>query len=97
MVGLRGFSLALAGEVDEAAALLARSIRQPNAHYHMVAMAAVCDALADHGDAARLDWQRLQAARPGYDARNFLRAFRLQRPEHVERVETAFRSLARLG
>jgi len=96
MIGLRGFSLALAGEYEQAARLMALSIRQPNAHDHMVAMAAVCDALAGDDQAARSDFTRLRAARPGYGAREFLRAFPLQRPDHRTLVDRAFHRLGRL-
>jgi TolB-like protein/tetratricopeptide (TPR) repeat protein len=96
MIGLRGFSLALAGQYDEAAQLMAISIRQPNAHFHMVAMAAVCDALAGNDDAARRDLKRLLDARPGYNGKDFLRAFQVQQPAHVELIARAFRRLSRL-
>src|SRR3546814_2075406 len=46
MIGVRGFSLALDGRHDEADETLAMAIRQPNANYHLVALAAVGDALA---------------------------------------------------
>src|SRR3546814_4746693 len=38
MIGVRGFSLALDGRHDEAVETLAMAIRQPNAHYHLVAL-----------------------------------------------------------
>src|SRR3546814_887321 len=53
MIGVRGFSLALDGRHDEAVETLAMAIRQPNAHYHLVALAAVCDALAGREAEAR--------------------------------------------
>lgn len=96
MIGVRGFSLALAGQYEEAANLMAHSIREPNAHYHMVAMAAVCDVLAGHEDAARRDFGRLMAAKPGYGAGDFLRAFQFQRPADTGLIDTAFRRLERL-
>ena len=96
MIGVRGFSLALRGQYDEAARLMATSVRQPNAHFHMVAMAAVCDALAGNDDAARSDFGRLLEARPGYGARDFLRAFPFQQPEHTKLIDNAFRRLGRL-
>jgi hypothetical protein len=96
MIGLRGFSSALAGEYEQAAKLMAVSIRQPNAHFHMVAMAAVCDALAGNHEAARSDFARLLSARPGYGAKEFLRAFPLQQPDHTKLVDHAFRRLRRL-
>jgi TolB-like protein/DNA-binding winged helix-turn-helix (wHTH) protein len=96
MIGLRGFSLALRGEYSQAAELLADSIKQPNAHFHMVAMAVVCDALAGHEDAARRDLTRLRKARPGYDAKDFLRAYPLQQAEHTKLIDVAFRRLEHL-
>ena len=96
MIGLRGFSLALTGHYDQAAKLMAISIRQPNAHWHMVAMAAVCDILAGDEAAARSDLARLLKSRPGYGLTDFLRAFRLQQPAHTRLVADAFGRLARL-
>lgn len=96
MIGVRGFSLALAGQFDEAARLMTLAIGEPNAHYHMVAMAAVCDALAGRDDAARRHRARLVAARPGYGAPDFLRAFQFQRPADTRLIESAFRRLSRL-
>lgn len=95
MIGVRAFSLALAGRFDQAAALMARAVREPNAHHHMIAMAAVCDALADDEAAARRDLARLRAVKPAYGAEDFLRAFRFQRPDHVALIRRAFHRLAR--
>ena len=96
MIGVRGFSLALRGQYDEAARLMALSVRQPNAHFHVIAMAAVCDALAGNDDAARSGFGRLLEARPGYGAKNFLRAFPFQQPDHTKLIDNAFRRLSRL-
>lgn len=94
MIGVRAFSLTMAGEYDQGARLMAISIRQPNAHHHMVAMAAVCDALAGHQDAARRDLRRLLQARPGYGVTDFLRAFPFQQPAHTKLIARAFSGLA---
>jgi TolB-like protein len=96
MIGLRGFSLALMGQFDQAAKLMALSVRQPNAHYHMVAMAAVCDVLAGNREAARRGRGRLLGARPGYGAKDFLRAFPFQPPAHRKLIDDAFRRLGQL-
>jgi len=96
MIGVRGFSLALSGQYDEAAKLMALSVRQPNAHYHMVAMAAVCDILAGNTEAAQLGRGRLLKARGGYGAAEFLRAFQFQLPAHKELIHKAFRNLGEL-
>jgi TolB-like protein/Flp pilus assembly protein TadD len=97
MIGLRGFSLALAGQYAEAARLMAISIRQPNAHFHMIAMAVVCDVLAGNEAAARDNVGRLLCARPGYGVGEFLRAFQLQRPDHVRLMGDVFQQVARLS
>jgi hypothetical protein len=94
MIGVRAFSLAMAGEYAEGAKLMAVSIRQPNAHYHMIAMAAVCDALAGHEDAARRNLRRLLQAKPAYGLMDFLRAFPFQESAHRELIASAFRRLA---
>ena len=97
MIGVRAFSLGMAGEFEQAAKLMAISIRQPNAHYHMVAMAALCDALAGHVEDARRDLRRLLQARPGYGLMDFLRAFPFQQPTHTSLIARAFDDLARFG
>lgn len=97
MIGVRAFSLGMAGDFEQAAKLMAISIKQPNAHYHMVAMAAVCDALAGHEEAVRRDLRRLRQARPGYGLQDFLRAFPFQQPAHTTLIARAFDSLVRFG
>jgi TolB-like protein/tetratricopeptide (TPR) repeat protein len=97
MIGVRAFSLGMGGEFAQAAKLMAISIRQPNAHYHMVAMAAVCDALAGHEEDARRDLRRLLQARPAYGLTDFLRAFPFQQPAHTGLIARAFHDLARFG
>lgn len=96
MIGVRGFSLALTGKYAQAAKLMTLSVQQPNAHYHMVAMAAVCDVLAGNKDAARRGRARLLDARPGYGVNEFLRAFQFQQPVHRKLMDKAFRRLGQL-
>jgi len=96
MRGLQGFSLALAGQYKQAAQHMALSVKQPNAHYHMVAMAAVCDMLEGNEQSARQSLSRLRDARPDYGAKAFLLAFPFQQTEHRKLVEDAFRQLLRL-
>jgi len=96
MIGVRGFSMALNGHYDQAAELMALSVRQPNAHYHMSAMAAVCDALAGDETAAQRNFGRLLEARPGYGVSDFLRAFQFQKPAHTKLIGSAFQRLGRL-
>src|SRR3546814_15184931 len=96
MIGVRGFSLALDGRHDEAVETLAMAIRQPNAHYHLVALAAVCDALAGRDAEARRNLGRLHEAAPEYGERAFRRAFQFQPPAPPPLVGHAFRRLGRL-
>ena len=96
MIGVRGFSLALNGQYDQAAELMALAVRQPNAHYHISAMAAVCDVLAGDETAARRNLGRLLQARPEYGASDFLRAFQFQKPAHTRLIDGAFQRLHRL-
>src|SRR3546814_16400600 len=95
MIGVRGFSLALDGRHDEAVETLAMAIRQPNAHYHLVALAAVCDALAGSAAEARRNLGRLHEAAPEYGEREFRRAFQFQQPAHAQLIGDAFRRLRR--
>lgn len=62
----------------------------------MIAMAAVCDVLAEDNEAARRKLGRLLAVKPGYDAASFLRAFRFQRDSDIAVIELAFSRLARM-
>ena len=48
---------------------------RPNAHTHILAIAAQCLALADRGDEARAFWSRIQQARPEYSMQDFLSSF----------------------
>lgn len=96
MIGVRGFSLALDGRYDEGAGTLALAIRQPNAHYHVVAMAALCDILAGRDADARRNLGRLHEAVPGYGEGDFLRAFQFRQPAHTQLIGDAFRRLGRL-
>ena len=96
MIGVRGFSLALDGHPGQAAEQMALAIRQPNAHYHLLAMAAVCDALAGRQADAHRNFGRLLEARPGYGESDFLRAFQFRQPAHQQLIGDAFSRLGRL-
>src|SRR3546814_1443400 len=73
---------------DEAVETLAMAIRQPNAHYHLVALAAVCDALAGREAEARRNLGRLHEAAPEYGEREFRRAFQFQQPAHAQLIRS---------
>lgn len=96
MTGVRAFSLALTGHYDESAKLMTRGVAHPNAHYHLAAMAAVCEVLAGNDATARRHLGRVRTARPEYGLAEFLRAFRFQQPAHLKLIGNAFRRLGRL-
>ena len=96
MIGVRAFSLALAGDCGQASKLMAVGTRHPNAHYILFAMAAVCDVLAGDKEAARRNFARARQARPGFGMGDFLRALQFQREAHVRLIGNAFRRLDRL-
>src|SRR3546814_17537979 len=80
MIGVRGFSLALDGRHDEAVEPLAMAIRQPNAHYHLVALAALCAARADRAPPARRNTGPLRQSMPVSGDGGFRRAYQFPTP-----------------
>lgn len=96
MLALRAFNFALRGQYAQAAEINALAARQPNAHHHIVAMAAMCDALAGNRSSARLHIARVRRqAGTAYGAEDFLRAVQLQDPDHRRLVQEAFARMAR--
>jgi len=86
MMSVRANCLVQQGKFDEAVGWVMRAARQPNAHYHIQAIAAYCTALAGRTDLAQRYREKLLAQRPGYDLDDFLRAFPLKEAEHAELV-----------
>jgi len=87
----------LIGRYDEAADFATRAARQPNTHYHVVAIAAVCNMLAERHDAAKAHYGRLLAAHPGYTSADYLTAFKHRPPEHIALIRRAFAQLEALA
>jgi TolB-like protein/DNA-binding winged helix-turn-helix (wHTH) protein len=75
MLATQAVSAALSGNGDEAVILADRAARQPNAHYHIHAIAALCHAIAQRPDTARQHIDRLAKAHPGYRIEDYFRAF----------------------
>ena len=73
--GTRAISLATQGQYDEAAAWSVRATREPNAHFHMHAIAAACLVLAGRQEEARAYAQRARVDHPDYSLRVFERSF----------------------
>lgn len=66
------------GELDEAADWALRATGRPNAHAHILAIAATALALANRRDQARLLVARIRGELAGYDIDTLLRAFRFE-------------------
>ena len=77
MLATRALALTRLGRHDEAAEWAMRAIARPNAHVHVLAIAAHCLALAERLDDARKVTASIRAQVPGYRVDDFLSAFRL--------------------
>jgi DNA-binding SARP family transcriptional activator len=75
MLGAKALAHARLGHYAEAADIGIKATLRPNAHAHVLAIAAQCLALADRGDEARAFWARIQQARPEYSMDDFLSSF----------------------
>lgn len=82
----------LVGDVEQAAEWSARAVRQPNAHYHVLAIAAWCHQKAGRTDAARAYLAELHAVRPGYGRDDYFRAFPFRAQQRAA-IEASFRDL----
>jgi TolB-like protein/Flp pilus assembly protein TadD len=94
MFGVRAQNLSFLGRYDESATFASRAAHQPNAHYHVVAVAAYCNLLANRIGTATELFQRVKSIRPDYSIEDFLRAFRLQKSTQIDLTRRAFRELA---
>ncbi|MEO6408262.1 MAG: hypothetical protein ABIO45_05860 [Burkholderiaceae bacterium] len=92
MEGSRAISLAIEGNYDAAAAWGIRATSEPNAHFHIQAVAAACLALANRHDQARAYAQRACSAHSGYSIRVFERSFPQKLAPHRELLARALRS-----
>jgi tetratricopeptide (TPR) repeat protein len=76
MLATRAMALIRLGRFDEAADWGAKAALRPNAHVHVLAIAAHCLALAGRVDEARTLTATLHQRVPGYRVDDFLGAFR---------------------
>lgn len=79
MLGSRAMAHMRLGERDEAAEWGVKAANRPNAHAHILAIAATNLALAGRRDQARELVGRIRAKLPSYTVEHFLRAFRFTR------------------
>lgn len=90
MLSVRANCLVQLGQFEEAADWVVRAARQPNAHHHIVAIAAYCTGLAGRTDLASQFLKRLHDIRPDYRMEDFLLAFPLREKAHIELVREGF-------
>jgi hypothetical protein len=75
MLASRAVAHVRLGELKEAAEWASKGAGRPNAHVHILAIAAACGVLAGRRDDAMRIAARIHEGVPGYDADAFLRAF----------------------
>ena len=92
MLASRALAHARLGELEEAAAWSLRAAARPNAHAHILAIAATCLALANRRNEALEFVSRIRARVPAYGSDDFLRAFRFD-PDVEHLLRSAVRQL----
>ncbi|WP_374445080.1 hypothetical protein [Stella sp.] len=75
MLGARAMALIRLGRFEEAADYAGKAAERPNAHTHILAIAAFAAALSGRVDEARRMAADIRRARPGYGVADFLSAF----------------------
>jgi TolB-like protein/DNA-binding winged helix-turn-helix (wHTH) protein len=93
MLATQAVNAAFSGNGEEAAVLANRAARQPNAHYHINAIAAFCNAVAQRHDIARQYVERLAKAHPGYRIEDYFRAFPYRNGAMREKIRKEFLKL----
>ena len=78
MLGARAAALVRLGQFEEAARWAVQAAARPNAHPHILAVAAYSLALAGSLEEARTYAAAVHRARPGYAIGDFLDAFRVE-------------------
>lgn len=94
MLATHAFNSIASGDYDRAATLAELAAAQPNAHFHIVAVAALCSSLSRRKERAERSLLRLASARPEYRGADFFEAFPFQAGEYVGLVR---RQLERIG
>lgn len=93
MLTVQAFNATLLGRLDEGADLADRAVRQPNSHYHILAMAAFCNAAAGRDSASQRYVARLKSVHPGYRVADYFRAFPYRDAALVKLIRNTFRRL----
>ena len=90
MLATHAFNGAIAGDYARAAELAQRAAAHPNAHFHIIAIAALCSALAGQGAVAQTHAGRLRRLRSRYRGRDFFSAFPFQAAAHIATFRKGF-------
>jgi TolB-like protein len=91
MLAVRGTSLVSLGAKEEAVKVIAQAVEESNAHYHILAIAALISGAAGQPELAASYVARLRAIRPGYDFDTYNRAFPLFHSEDIRIARKVFR------
>ena len=75
MLTTRALGHARLGQFEEAAEWAIKATKRPNAHSHILAIAAQCLALAGRGNEARGLWSQIHRTRPSYSMDDFFASF----------------------
>lgn len=92
MLGSRAMALVRLGRFDEAAEAALTAAARPNAHVHILAIAAYCLALAARSDEAREHLAAIRRRLPSYRVDDFLAAFQLE-PSGAELFRNAAKTI----
>ena len=93
MLGARAMAHVRLGEFEEAADWAVKAAARPNAHAHILAIAAYCLALAGRLDEARAHIAAIRERLPGYSVDDFLTAMQFA-PEGAALFREGARRLA---
>jgi tetratricopeptide (TPR) repeat protein len=92
MLGARAMALVRLGRFEEAAEWALKAAARPNAHAHILAIAAYCLALAARSDEAREHLTAIRRRQPGYRVDDFLAAMQFE-PGAAELFRNAAKTL----
>lgn len=93
MLATHAFNCVIEEQIDRAVELARQAAAQPNAHYHIVAIAALCCSLGARPEIAARYMASLKEIRPGYRIRDFFRAFPFQSRRHISVFRRGLRML----
>ncbi|MCB1505259.1 MAG: winged helix-turn-helix domain-containing protein [Hyphomicrobiaceae bacterium] len=93
MLSTRALSHMVIGDYEAAQIWAARAIKIPNAHFHIFVIAAIAYECAGHRGEAMKCIARLRALHPGFEVKEFFRAFPFQAAGFREIAERALNQL----